>query len=226
MNQAEQFISEVNDFIERAKKVESFRNSINCGNCFDLADKYSYERGLVNLIKAGSFPTTKEKGDCLENLIKSLFSRINILQAPKITSCDSNLGQIDIQIIAPDEEIFFSILGIHSERPNGMIGECKNWPASKVGREDIEKICWRTCKGGCLGFFVAFDYTSGAIEEIGEFNLHCRSICCRCERNSMIVPMTIDMISIIVEENINFCYFLQWAIRSSPLMSIRPYLTV
>jgi hypothetical protein len=226
MNKRELFLDELNKFISKAQGIESIRDSLNCGNCFDLENDYENEKILIKEIRGGKFTTEKAKGDCLELFLKTLFSRVKLIHAPEMTSHETNIGQIDIQIIPLDEEAFFNILGIQRDYPNGVIGECKNWPSAKVGREDIEKMCWRTCKGGCLSLFVTFRYTKEALDEISEFNLHCNDICNRCKANSFIVPITIDMLSIVVEHNINFCYFLKWAIATSKSMSIRPHLSL
>jgi hypothetical protein len=228
MNKREKFLDELNKFISKAQGFESIRDSLNCGNCFDAENDYEQEKILIEQIKNGEFATEKAKGDCLELFLKRLFSRIKLLHAPDDTSHETNIGQIDIQIIPLDEEAFFNVLGIQRDYPNGFIGECKNYPkkTNKVGREDIEKMCWRTCKGGCIGLFVTFNYTKEALDEISEFNLHCNDICSRCKANSLIAPITIDMLSIVVEHNINFCYFLKWAIATSKSMSIRPHLSL
>jgi hypothetical protein len=135
------FTSEINQFIQRSQFIESIRDSINCKNCFCDENLYVEEEALIKRIQDNDFTDTNKKGDCLEEVIKLLFSRIKIIHTPRITNLDSSLGQIDIQIVAPDLQAFFNILGIHKDYPRIIIGECKNWTTKKVGREDIEKIC-------------------------------------------------------------------------------------
>ena len=93
----------------------------------------------------------------------------------------------------------------------GLIGECKNY-TKKVGKEEIEKNCWRCCKSGFLSFFIGSQFTTGALDEVDEFNLHKDSI---CKKNCgvFIVPLNLEMIKIIIENKINFCYFIKWAIQ-------------
>jgi hypothetical protein len=227
MQKQESFLKDISKFIENAQRIAEKRGSYHCGNCFENENQYDEEKELIREILDNQFSSQKVKGDCLEKLIKKLFSRIQILQSVDCTSYESNIGQIDIQINMLEEDTSFDVLlGIKRDFPSGIIGECKNYPNkdSKVSREDIEKMCWRTCKRGCVSFFISFYFTGPAIAEIGAFNLNCCDICCRCGPNSRIVPITIDMISLIIENNINFCYFLKWAFHSTRLMSINSYL--
>ncbi len=119
--------------------------------------------------------------------------------------------------------MLYTIWGISNNIPRTIIGECKNYPKDPVGRPEIEKICWRTCKGGCLSFFIGFELTKPALDEIGYFNQNKDSICLNCE-GSLIIPITILMLETIIENDINFCYFIRWALQASKIMSITNYI--
>ena len=132
------------------------------------------------------------------------------------------MGQTDIQLLPIDNRLY-EIWGIRDCPPMSIIGECKNYPKDPVGREEIEKICWRTCKGGCLSFFITFDFTQPALDEIAYFNRHKNDLCIKGE-GALIVPITIFMLETIITNNINFCYFIRWAILYSKDMNIANYI--
>jgi hypothetical protein len=218
------FLEEIESFIGKVKFIEDTRNSFNCSNCFTNDDSYLKEKDLLIRIKADNFETTKEKGDSLENLVKLLFSRIVLIHSVKNTSQESIVGQVDVQLIPTDKNLLFDVLGVKKNYPDSIIGECKNYPNDPVGRPEIEKVCWRTCKAGCLSFFFAYKYTGPSLQEIAFFNNNQRVICQRCNENNLIVPVTMGLLEKVIVNDINFCYFLQWLIEMSRSMSIRNYL--
>ena len=220
----DKFLADITRYI--SKSINHYKrktNSINCSNCFDCTDSYRKEKEILNKISIGNYTTTKEQGDALEELLKLLFDRIDVLHSFDVTDRDTALGQIDISLI-PLDNTLYEILGMTEDSPSCLIGECKNYKdPKKVGREDIEKTCWRASKGKGLSFFIGNAYTQKAIEETSEFNLYRESIL-RESRGVYIVPITISMIKIIVENDLNFCFFIRWAIQSSKKMAIANYL--
>jgi hypothetical protein len=225
------FLNDLKDYIKKSEESNLlFENSIGCEHIFENNDNYILENEIFSKIEAQNFSTTKEQGDLLEDLVKSLFSRIKLIATINKTNMDTALGQVDIQLI-PVSERFYSILGLVNEIPKGIIGECKNYyekkgskKTGKVSREEIEKMCWRSCKGGCLSFFIGPDYTREAIKEITEFNKHKASICIQ-SKGLFIIPLSIHMLKAIIHNNLNFCYFIKWAIETTRNnMSITNYL--
>ena len=217
-----QFIEEISNFIEKEKNLE-LKNELTCDNIFKNSDLYIQEKKLLNQIAAGLFKTTKEQGDALEAVIKSLFKRINLIHNVEVTTKETAIGQIDIVLI-PLRENIYDVLGLSFEKPKGLIGECKNYIKNKVSRPEIEKSCWRACKGGCLSFFIGVGYTDDAITEISEYNINKEYLCTK-HTGAYIVPLSIDMIQEIVNNDINFCYFIKWAINvSKNITAISSYL--
>ncbi|MDZ8088482.1 MAG: hypothetical protein RMY16_23405 [Nostoc sp. DedQUE12b] len=217
-----QFLNEINSYISKA----SFRktNSINCENIFDITDLYIKEKECLDKILNKKFKNTTEQGNLLEELVKLLFKRIDLIHSIEITNRDTTLGQIDIQLL-PVDEVIYDVWGMIKEKPKFMIGECKNFSKKqdKVDRPEIEKICWRSCKGGCLSFFIGYGYTQDAIDEIAYFNNNKDSICFK-HQGAFIIPLTLSMLETIILNKINFCYFIKWAIFTSRMMSIANYL--
>jgi hypothetical protein len=217
------FLEEIHSFIDKLQKYENVKNSLNCKNCFNNLNSYQEEKLILAKIIDKNYTTTVEQGNTLELLVKSLFEKIDLVHSVKITTKDIAIGQIDIQLVPIDDDMLYEIWGIKKYKPNSIIGECKNYPNSNVGRPEIEKICWRTCKGRCLSFFIGFEYSEPAIDEIAYFNNNKHSICQRCE-GAIIVPLTVFMLEEIIVNNINFCYFINWAISTSQIMSINNYI--
>lgn len=220
----EKFLVEITKYISKSVNLDNRKiDSLNCNNCFDCTDRYTKEKDLINKIKTGIYSNTKDQGDALEELLKSLFDRIDLLHSFDVTNKDTALGQIDISLI-PLDNTLYEILGMTEDFPSCLIGECKNYKdPQKVGREDIEKTCWRVSKGKGLSFFIGNAYTQKAIEEANEFNLYRESIL-KESKGVYIVPITFSMIEVIVENDLNFCYFIRWAVQSSKKMAIANYL--
>ena len=219
----DKFLVDIQDYINKSINIDSRKNNIlTCQNCFDNSDQYKQEKEIFKNIKSGNFKNTKEPGDLLENLVKSLFSRITLITSFSITNKDTALGQIDVSLIAIDETIY-EIWGMIADFPSCLIGECKNYKSDKVGRPEIEKMCWRASKGQALSFFIAPSFKQPAIEEISDFNLYKENIL-KKSRGVYIVPINLEMIEIIIDNNLNFCYFVRWAIKSSKQMAIANYL--
>lgn len=219
------FLREISSYIHKLKKIQDRQsNSLNCENVFDNSNLYVLEKGYLEKILNNEFTNTKEQGDLLEFLVKSLFQRIDLVQSVIVTNKDTALGQIDIQLI-PLEEYVYDVWGMIKEKPQCLIGECKNYSKKKeaVGRPEIEKICWRSCKGGCLSFFIGHGYTQDAINEISYFNNNKSSLFYK-HQGVFIVPLTLSMLEIVIQNDINFCYFIRWSIDMSRKMSIVNYL--
>lgn len=219
------FLKEVESYINKFKKFqEQQKNSLNCDNVFDSTDLYIKEKDYLDRILNGNFTNTTEQGDLLESLVKSLFDRIDLVKSVIITNKEIAIGQIDIQLI-PVDELIYDVWGMIKEKPQCMIGECKNYSKKKdaVGRPEIEKICWRSCKGGCLSFFIGYGYTEDAINEICYFNNNKSSLFYK-HQGVFIVPLTLAMLEVIIHNKINFCYFIKWSIDMSRKMYITNYL--
>lgn len=84
-------------------------------------------------------------------------------------------------------------------------------------------MCWRASKGQALSFFIAPGFKQPAIEEISDFNLYRENIL-KKSQGVYIIPITLKMLEIIIDNNLNFCYFTRWAIQSSRQMAIANYL--
>lgn len=227
-NKKEIFLNELKRFVERQIYIQSkVQDSINCCNMFDDEKMYDNEENLISLVDSTrskySTAKTTEQGDALENLMKALFNRVKFIDSIEITNRDTAIGQIDLQL-TPIDERAYDILGLMNDKPVGIIGECKNYSSnSKVKREEIEKTCWRACKSGSLSFFIGPRFTSGALDEVDEFNLYKADIC-RKHCGVFIVPLNLEMIKIIIENKINFCYFIMWAIHRSKSNNITSHL--
>lgn len=220
----EVFLKDLKQFISKRKAVEStIESSINCSNMFDDEKLYEDEERLMSLALSTCNKSTTKQGDSLEDLMKALFGRVKIIDSVKVTNRDIAIGQIDLQLTPIDEQVY-NIWGLIPDRPLGIIGECKNYGSNnKVGREEIEKTCWRACKSGFLSFFIGPKFTSGALNEINEFNLYKADIC-KKHCGIFVVPLNLEMIQIVVENKINFCYFIMWAIHRSKSHSITSHL--
>jgi hypothetical protein len=219
----DKFLIDIQDFVDKSIKNDTCkRNILTCNNIFSCTDDYKEERDILNTIKAGNFKTTKIQGDLLEDLLKKLFNRISLISSLSITNRDTALGQIDISLMTVDETVY-EIWGLVGDCPSGLIGECKNYQSEKVARPEIEKTCWRACKGRALSFFIGPSFKEPAIQEMRNFNLYKRSIFHRSE-GVYIVPITLSMLDIITSNNLNFCYFIRWAIQASKDMKIANYL--
>jgi len=219
----DKFLIDIKDYINKRIDFDiQKKDFMNCNNCFSCDDEYKLEKEIIQKIKSKDFQNTTEQGNLLENLVKSLFKRITLISSLSVTNKDTALGQIDINLIPIDETIY-EIWGMIGDFPSCLIGECKNYKSEKVGRSEIEKMCWRTSKGQALSFFIAPSYTKEAIEEISYFNLSKESIL-KKSQGVYLVPLTLKMLEIIVYNNLNFCYFIRWAIQSSKKMAITNYL--
>ncbi|OYQ63722.1 hypothetical protein B9G53_15525 [Pseudanabaena sp. SR411] len=139
-----------------------------------------------------------------------------------VTNKDTALGQIDINLIAVDNSLY-DVWGMVNDYPSNLIGECKNYSSEKVSRPEIEKTCWRSAKGKALSFFIGNGYKETAISEIGEFNLYKNQII-NNGNGVYIVPISISMLEVVIDNNLNFCYFIKWAIKASKMMAIANYL--
>jgi len=216
------FIEDLRTSIVKTKSYETL-GATTCETIFSNDDNYSIEKKLLSEIDSRNFSTTKDQGDALENLIKNLFNRIQLLDSITITKKDTALGQLDLQI-ATISDYIYDVLGMSRDKPDVdyIIGECKNYK-DPVGREEIERVCWRASKGSCLAFFISTEFTQPAIDEIKYFNMNKEKILIKA-KGVYIIPLSIAMIKSVVENNINFCYFIKWAISHSKLMSIVNYL--
>jgi hypothetical protein len=85
-----------------------------------------------------------------------------------VTGKETALGQIDL-ILIPTDDGLFDLWGMTNDYAKTIIGECKNYTSNKVEKYEIEKTCWRTCKGRCLSFLLQKLY-AGSIDEIHNFN--------------------------------------------------------
>jgi len=220
----DKFLIDIKDYINKRIDFDiQKKDFMNCNNCFSCDDEYKLEKEIIQKIKSKDFQNTTEQGNLLENLVKSLFKRITLISSLSVTNKDTALGQIDINLIPIDETIY-EIWGMIGDFPSCLIGECKNYKSEKVGRSEIEKMCWRTSKGQALSFFIAPSYTKEAIEEISYFNLSKESIL-KKSQGVYLVPLTLKMLEIIVYNNLNFCYFIRWAIETTKRkMAIANYL--
>jgi hypothetical protein len=224
--QVKDFVDSLKEFVQKNEKI-SHRDQLTCENCFENVDNYKEEKELLAKIKAGVFENPTDQGNALERLIKSLFNKITLINSVKITNKETALGQIDI-ILIPLCGNLYDVWGLIGESPQGVIGECKNYgqnkSKNKVSRPEIEKSCWRACKGGCLSFFIGHEYTQDAIAEVAEYNSNKNLLCTKCQ-GAYIVPLKLYMIEAVVENDINFCYFIKWAIATSKtITSIANYL--
>ncbi|MGL6342524.1 MAG: hypothetical protein ACRC80_25695 [Waterburya sp.] len=218
----EKFIEDLNRFISKVQSVE-IDDSTTCESIFSNSDKYAEEKVYLQEITSQSFATTKDRGDALEKLILKIFNRIELLDSISMTRKETILGQVDLQIVTVRDYIY-DIWGMIRDKPEAeyIIGECKNY-TNPVGRPEIERVCWRAIKGRCLAFFIATEYTKDALDEVAYFNLNIKNILPNFN-GVYIIPISISMIEAIVENDINFCYFIKWAIKNSKIMSIVNYL--
>lgn len=217
----QKFLEDLNRFIQKVKTYEG--DSTTCETVFSNSDAYSNEKIYLQEMASNKFITAKDRGDALENLIRSIFNRIDLLDGINITRKQTALGQLDLQLVTVKDYIY-DIWGMICDRPDveHIIGECKNY-TEPVGRPEIERICWRASKGCCLTFFIATEYTQDAIDEIAYFNNNRKHILYK-HNGVYVIPLSLSMIEVVVESNINFCYFIRWAIKNSKIMSIANYL--
>jgi hypothetical protein len=195
---------------------------LTCKNIFKFDDTYHKEKEILLKIRSRDYSTTTEQGNLLEELLKSLFGRISLISSLSVTNRDTGLGQIDINLLTVDETIF-DVWRMVDDHPDCIIGECKNYTTAGVARPEIEKTCWRAGKGRALSFFVGKSYKAPAIKEISEFNLS-KETFLKNSKGVYIIPITIDMLDVVISNDINFCYFIRWAISSSKKMAIANYL--
>lgn len=219
----DQFLSDIKDFIDKSVTIDSQkRNAIHCNNVFSFDNNYEEEREILSKIKAANYKNRKEQGDVLEELLKKLFNRITLISSFSVSNRDTALGQIDINLLTLDE-VIYEIWGMIGDYPSCLIGECKNYKSDGVSRPEIEKTCWRACKGQALSFFIGKSFKEPAIQEISEFNLYKQSFLSR-SHGVYIIPMTIGMLEVVISHDLNFCYFIRWAIQASKKMTIANYL--
>ena len=219
------FLLDIRDYISKSINFDKKqKNSMNCDNCFCFNDNYTEEKEILSQIKSGNFQNTTEQGNLLENLLKNLFNRFELISSFSVTNRDTALGQIDINL-TPIDETIYDIWKMIGDYPYCLIGECKNKLKSKpVEREEIEKMCWRTSKAQALNFFIGSSYTQPAIKEIGEFH-SCKESILKKSEGVYIIPITISMLDIFISNNLNFCYFIRWAIETTKRkMAIANYL--
>jgi len=217
----QKFIEDLERFIHKVKKCEG--ESTTCETVFSNSDSYCQERAYLRELALNKFKTTKERGDVLENLVQSIFNRIDLLDGITVTRKQTLLGQLDLQLVTLRDYIY-DIWGMFSDKPESdyIVGECKNY-TTPVGRDEIERACWRASKGSCLFFFIATSYTQPALDEIAYFNKQRDTILIK-HKGVYIVPLSLPMIEAVIANDINFCYFLKWAIKHSKIMTIINYL--
>jgi hypothetical protein len=212
----EAFLKDLNSFIEKDKNL-SIRDQLTCSNCFENTDDYSEEKALISVIKSNNFSSTSQKGDALEKLMKSLFNTVSLIASTEVTNKYTAIGQIDL-LLTPLRSNLYDIWGLASEKPKGIVGECKNYTKvknqNKISKQEIEKSCWRACKSGCLSFFIGPEYTKDALSEVAYYNNN-KHLLCTNHTGALLVPISLPMIEIIIENNINFCYFIYWAVMKS-----------
>lgn len=217
------FLRDIQDFVKKSTENDALKKDVlTCNNIFKFDDKYDKEKEILLKIRSGNYSTTTEQGNLLEELLKSLFGKISLISSLSVTNKDTGLGQIDINLLTVDETIF-DVWGMVGDHPDCMIGECKNYTTAGVARPEIEKTCWRAGKGRALSFFISKSYKLPAVEEISDFNL-CKQTFLKNSQGVYIIPITIDMLDVIISNDINFCYFIRWAILSSKKMAIANYL--
>jgi hypothetical protein len=150
MVKKEAFLKDLSSFIEKNESL-SRRDQLTCANCFENNDNYSKEKALIAIVKSNDFSNTSQKGDALENLMKSLFDKISLIDSTEVTNKSTAIGQIDL-LLTPLRNNLYDIWGLASEKPKGIIGECENYTKikiqNKISKQDIEKSCWRACKSG------------------------------------------------------------------------------
>jgi hypothetical protein len=216
MKNKEVFLEDLCSFIQKEESL-SRRDQLTCANCFENIDNYSKEKSLISIVKSNDFSNTSQKGDALENLMKSLFNKVSLIASTEKTNKPTAIGQIDL-LLTPLRSNLYDIWGLASEKPKGIIGECKNYSKAKdqnkISKQEIEKSCWRACKSGCLSFFVGPEYTEDARLEVAYYNNH-KHLLCTNHTGALLVPISLPMIEIVIESNINFCYFIYWAIMKS-----------
>ncbi|MGD1902699.1 MAG: hypothetical protein ACFB9N_10720 [Geitlerinemataceae cyanobacterium] len=161
----------------------------------------------------------------LEDLMRKLFHRFDLAEPYSRNTCDTGIGQVDLILTAISDE-FYEILGL-KDKPKGIVGECKNYKPSKaLGRPIVEQMCWRSIKGGSLILVVAKEFTKDSQKEISFFNGFVRTLKDH-PGNAILIPITLEMIDVVLNENINFCYFLRWAIQGTQNnMAISNYLII
>jgi hypothetical protein len=218
----QKFLEDLCGFIAKVKAHE-VNDPTTCETIFRNDDLYLDEKRCLQEIASGSFKTTKDRGDALEILIQKIFNRIELLDGISITRKQTALGQLDLQLVTI-REYLYDVLGMAVDKPNVdyIIGECKNY-TDPVGKDEIERMCWRASKGSCLSFFIATEYTSDAIQEISYFNQNRQNLL-SIHKGVYIIPLSLSMIEAVVENDVNFCYFIKWAIKFSKIISIRNYL--
>jgi hypothetical protein len=218
------FLLDIQDYINKSTQNNQRKsNLLTCDNIFKLEDGYKEEKRILSEIKAGNHSTTTNQGDLLEKLLKNLFDRISLISNFSVTNRDTFIGQIDVILTTIDTTIY-EIWGLTGDCPSYLIGECKNYKKSNVSRPEIEKSCWRAGKGKALSFFVGKQFSEDAVKEIGYFNLIKGTIFVE-SKGIYIVPFTLDMIDVVISNDLNFCYFIRWAIQLSINgMSIANYL--
>ncbi|WP_319420031.1 hypothetical protein [Pleurocapsa sp. FMAR1] len=218
----EKFIEDLNRFISKVQSAE-INNPTTCATIFSNSDQYADEKAYLEELATENFSTAKDRGDALEKLIIKIFNRIDLLDGISITRKETVLGQLDLQLVTV-RDFIYDVWGMTRDKPTVeyMIGECKNY-TNPVGRPEIERICWRATKGACLAFFIATEYTKDALDEIAYFNQNKQNLLLN-SNGVYVIPISISMIEAIVNNNINFCYFIKWAIKNSKIMSIVNYL--
>ncbi len=73
---------------------------------------------------------------------------------------------------------------------------------------------------------VAKEFTKDSQKEISFFNGFVRTLKDH-PGNAILIPITLEMIDVVLNENINFCYFLRWAIQGTQNnMAISNYLII
>jgi hypothetical protein len=216
MMREDAFLKDLSSFIQKDEKL-SRRDQLTCANCFENINCYDKERDLISIVKSDDFSNTLEKGNALEDLMKSLFNMVSLINSTEVTNKSTAIGQIDL-LLTPLRSNLYDIWGLASEKPKGIIGECKNYTKvkqqNKISKQEIEKSCWRACKSGSLSFFIGPEYTEDARLEVAYYNNH-KHLLCTNHTGALLVPISLPMIELVIENNINFCYFIYWSIMKS-----------
>lgn len=208
------FLSQLQTFLKKEAAYSKRLNEVaSCSDFFNNEDGYEKERRLLQENKQSNLSSNR-RGEILEEIVFSLFNRVEILEVLNRNKAQTLIGQIDLQALVIHESAY-DILGLRP-RPKSdlIIGECKNLRNKSVELENIEKACWRSCKSTSLQFFIGTKYTTEAINEVKHFN-SCKEMIFVDSKGVWIIPITIDMIEVVIENNINFLSFLKWSIKHS-----------
>jgi hypothetical protein len=211
-------------FKDLVSEIIKWKDKINKLLAIDLnsystpLDKHTKEN--IGVLLSNKITNTKEKGDLLESVIKSLFSTLDFAISFDITHKETDFGQFDFIVdfiiyeVMKEEFTFINLDILQS----GVNGECKNHKDG-VGKELIEQVCWRVCKTKKSLFYIAPKYKEGAIREISFFNSHhignFNNICCQEKNNLAIIPFDFNFLRVCTLDEIRFSTIFFFAIKQA-----------